>query len=147
MDLGGRTLFRASLPSPDRPDLASGLEVFNKRVRFQVDASAWLLASRPDRRQTHQKLRDKVIERCKTGPYIRVRPQLSGFAGSCRASLDKLAIRGIRAFDDKHTNVIQFQSPVTVIVGTNGTGKTVSTSPLAIHSVFRLPTHLTPGPL
>jgi predicted ATPase len=42
-----------------------------------------------------------------------------------RASLDKLAIRGIRAFDDKHTNVIQFQSPVTVIVGTNGTGKTV----------------------
>lgn len=43
-----------------------------------------------------------------------------------RASLDKLAIRGIRAFDDKHTNVIQFQSPVTVIVGTNGTGKTVS---------------------
>ena len=49
----------------------------------------------------------------------------------CRASLDKLAIRGIRAFDDKHTNVIQFQSPVTVIVGTNGTGKTVTLLALA----------------
>lgn len=43
-----------------------------------------------------------------------------------RSSLDKLAIRGIRSFDDKSMNVIQFYSPVTVIVGVNGTGKTVS---------------------
>ncbi|KAG1766114.1 P-loop containing nucleoside triphosphate hydrolase protein [Suillus placidus] len=40
------------------------------------------------------------------------------------ASLDKLAIRGIRSFDDKQISVIEFFSPVTVIVGHNGSGKT-----------------------
>jgi DNA repair protein RAD50 len=40
------------------------------------------------------------------------------------SSLDKLAIRGIRSFDDKHISIIQFFSPVTVIVGHNGSGKT-----------------------
>ena len=40
------------------------------------------------------------------------------------ASLDKLAIRGIRSFDDKSIAVIEFFSPVTVIVGHNGSGKT-----------------------
>jgi len=44
-----------------------------------------------------------------------------------RASLNKLAIRGIRSFDDKHVQVIEFYSPLTVIVGHNGSGKTVST--------------------
>ena len=43
-----------------------------------------------------------------------------------RASLNKLAIRGIRSFDDKHVQVIEFYSPLTVIVGHNGSGKTVS---------------------
>lgn len=38
-------------------------------------------------------------------------------------TLDKLAIRGIRSFDDKKVSVIEF-SPVTVIVGHNGSGKT-----------------------
>jgi hypothetical protein len=42
-----------------------------------------------------------------------------------RASLNKLAIRGIRSFDDKHVQVIEFYSPLTVIVGHNGSGKTV----------------------
>ncbi|KEP54869.1 DNA repair protein RAD50 [Rhizoctonia solani 123E] len=41
-----------------------------------------------------------------------------------RASLNKLAIRGIRSFDDKSVAVIEFYSPVTVIVGHNGSGKT-----------------------
>ena len=41
------------------------------------------------------------------------------------ASLNKLAIRGIRSFDDKSISVIEFYSPVTVIVGHNGSGKTV----------------------
>lgn len=41
------------------------------------------------------------------------------------ASLNKLAIRGIRSFDDKNIAVIEFFSPVTVIVGHNGSGKTV----------------------
>ncbi|KAK4056438.1 DNA repair protein rad50 [Microbotryomycetes sp. JL221] len=40
------------------------------------------------------------------------------------SSLDKLAIRGIRSFDDKDLSVIQFYSPLTVIVGHNGSGKT-----------------------
>ncbi|KAH8114569.1 AAA domain-containing protein [Phellopilus nigrolimitatus] len=40
------------------------------------------------------------------------------------ASLNKLAIRGIRSFDDKQIAVIEFFSPVTVIVGHNGSGKT-----------------------
>lgn len=40
------------------------------------------------------------------------------------ASLNKLAIRGIRSFDDKSVSVIEFFSPVTVIVGHNGSGKT-----------------------
>ena len=39
------------------------------------------------------------------------------------ASLNKLAIRGIRSFDDKSISVIEF-FPVTVIVGHNGSGKT-----------------------
>lgn len=41
------------------------------------------------------------------------------------AALNKLAIRGIRSFDDKQISVIEFFSPVTVIVGHNGSGKTV----------------------
>ena len=40
------------------------------------------------------------------------------------SSINKLAIRGIRSFDDKHISVIEFFSPVTVIVGHNGSGKT-----------------------
>jgi predicted ATP-dependent endonuclease of OLD family len=40
------------------------------------------------------------------------------------STLDKLAIRGIRSFDDKGIAVIQFRPPVTVIVGHNGSGKT-----------------------
>ncbi|KAI0670775.1 hypothetical protein C8Q78DRAFT_1078750 [Trametes maxima] len=40
------------------------------------------------------------------------------------AHLNKLAIRGIRSFDDKQVSVIEFFSPVTVIVGHNGSGKT-----------------------
>jgi DNA repair protein RAD50 len=44
----------------------------------------------------------------------------------CRtmSTLNKLAIRGIRSFDDKSLSVIEFFSPVTVIVGHNGSGKT-----------------------
>ncbi|WVR06574.1 hypothetical protein IAU60_003606 [Kwoniella sp. DSM 27419] len=38
--------------------------------------------------------------------------------------LHHLAIRGIRSFDDKHVQVIEFYSPLTVIVGHNGSGKT-----------------------
>lgn len=40
------------------------------------------------------------------------------------ACLNKLAIRGIRSFDDKQISIIEFFTPVTVIVGHNGSGKT-----------------------
>jgi DNA repair protein RAD50 len=40
------------------------------------------------------------------------------------STLSKLAIRGIRSFDDKGIAIIEFFSPVTVIVGHNGSGKT-----------------------
>jgi DNA repair protein RAD50 len=46
------------------------------------------------------------------------------------AALEKLLIRGIRSFDDKAASVIEFYSPVTVIVGHNGSGKTVSWYPI-----------------
>ncbi|WFC96043.1 DNA repair protein rad50 [Malassezia brasiliensis] len=41
------------------------------------------------------------------------------------AELDKLAIRGVRSFDPKAVHIIQFFKPLTVIVGHNGSGKTV----------------------
>ena len=40
------------------------------------------------------------------------------------SSINKLGIRGIRAFDDKGIVFMDFFSPVTVIVGHNGSGKT-----------------------
>ncbi|KAM3580225.1 DNA repair protein rad50 [Umbelopsis sp. WA50703] len=42
------------------------------------------------------------------------------------SSVDKLLIRGIRSFEPEEPNVIQFYSPLTLIVGSNGSGKTVS---------------------
>jgi DNA repair protein RAD50 len=40
------------------------------------------------------------------------------------ASIQKLLIRGIRSFDPQQEQVIDFQSPLTLIVGHNGAGKT-----------------------
>ncbi|TPX43333.1 hypothetical protein SeMB42_g03734 [Synchytrium endobioticum] len=40
------------------------------------------------------------------------------------SSIDRLAIRGIRSFSPDEVNIIKFYSPLTVIVGANGTGKT-----------------------
>jgi DNA repair protein RAD50 len=42
------------------------------------------------------------------------------------ASIQKLLIRGIRSFDPAEEQVIDFQTPLTLIVGHNGAGKTVS---------------------
>ena len=42
------------------------------------------------------------------------------------SALEKLLIQGIRSFDDKQPSIIEFYSPVTAIVGQNGSGKTVS---------------------
>lgn len=43
-----------------------------------------------------------------------------------RSTIDKIAIRGIRSFDHEKMAVMQFYTPLTVIVGHNGSGKTVS---------------------
>ena len=40
-------------------------------------------------------------------------------------SIDKLLIQGIRSFSPQNRNVIEFFKPLTLIVGTNGAGKTV----------------------
>ena len=42
------------------------------------------------------------------------------------ASIQKLLIRGIRSFDPQQEQVIDFQSPLTLIVGHNGAGKTTA---------------------
>jgi len=43
----------------------------------------------------------------------------------CRHPDTELAIRGVRSFDSHTVNIIQFFKPLTVIVGYNGSGKTV----------------------
>lgn len=40
------------------------------------------------------------------------------------SKLEKLTIQGIRSFNPKEKNVIEFFTPLTLIVGSNGTGKT-----------------------
>lgn len=44
------------------------------------------------------------------------------------SALDKLLIKGIRSFSPDNTHVIEFYKPLTLIVGQNGAGKTVSTA-------------------
>lgn len=40
------------------------------------------------------------------------------------SSIDKLLLRGIRSFSPYQENVIEFYTPLTIIVGHNGAGKT-----------------------
>lgn len=42
-------------------------------------------------------------------------------------TVDKLLVQGIRSFGPHKRNVIDFYTPLTLIVGQNGAGKTVST--------------------
>jgi DNA repair protein RAD50 len=41
-------------------------------------------------------------------------------------SIEQMAISGIRSFDPKKQQVIDFFKPLTVILGPNGAGKTVN---------------------
>lgn len=41
------------------------------------------------------------------------------------STVDKMLIKGIRSFDPENKNVITFFRPLTLIVGSNGAGKTV----------------------
>lgn len=40
-------------------------------------------------------------------------------------SIDRLLIQGIRSFGPQNRNIIEFYHPLTIIVGSNGAGKTV----------------------
>ena len=42
------------------------------------------------------------------------------------AKIEKMLISGIRSYPPDGHSVIEFQNPLTLIVGANGTGKTVS---------------------
>ena len=42
------------------------------------------------------------------------------------AKIEKMKIMGIRSYSPEEGSVIEFQSPLTLIVGQNGCGKTVS---------------------
>lgn len=42
------------------------------------------------------------------------------------SKIDKLSIKGIRSFDQSTDVKIDFSTPITLIQGTNGSGKTVS---------------------
>jgi len=46
-------------------------------------------------------------------------------------SIDKLLVKGIRSFSPDNQHVIEFYRPLTLIVGQNGAGKTVSQQPVA----------------
>jgi DNA repair protein RAD50 len=55
------------------------------------------------------------------------------------ASINKLSIRGIRAFSPERDETIQFYSPLTMIVGSNGCGKTTIVECLKFLSTGSLP--------
>ena len=42
------------------------------------------------------------------------------------AVIEKMAICGIRSYNPNEHSVIEFQTPLTLLVGQNGCGKTVS---------------------
>ena len=45
------------------------------------------------------------------------------------SKIEKLFIRGVRSFGDQNAEVISFNTPLTLIVGYNGSGKTVRSPP------------------
>ena len=61
------------------------------------------------------------------------------------SKLQKMSIQGIRSFgpDDTDKQVITFFSPLTLILGPNGTGKTVRRTPLfTIMAAFPVRSHI-----
>ncbi|PYH84492.1 hypothetical protein BO82DRAFT_372518 [Aspergillus uvarum CBS 121591] len=49
---------------------------------------------------------------------------LTALVDSPRSKIDKLSILGVRSFDNTRSETIQFHTPLTLIVGYNGSGKT-----------------------
>ncbi|CAN1334274.1 DNA repair protein RAD50 [Linum perenne] len=56
------------------------------------------------------------------------------------STVDKMLIKGIRSFDPENKHVITFFKPLTLIVGSNGAGKTVFLRPLSSTSFFQTST-------
>ncbi|KAK7520453.1 DNA repair protein Rad50 [Phyllosticta citriasiana] len=67
---------------------------------------------------------------------------LGGAPAILRASsyIDKLSILGVRSFDNRVSETIQFYSPLTLIVGFNGSGKTTIIECLKYATIGELPT-------
>lgn len=49
------------------------------------------------------------------------------------STVDKMLIKGIRSFDPENKNVVTFFRPLTLIVGSNGAGKTVKSFNPCLH--------------
>ncbi|KAK4626999.1 DNA repair protein RAD50 [Fulvia fulva] len=61
------------------------------------------------------------------------------------SKIDKLQIRGIRSFDARNPMSIQFHAPLTLIVGTNGSGKTTIIECLKYVTTGELPPNAAKG--
>ncbi|BFZ64098.1 DNA repair protein rad50 [Saitoella coloradoensis] len=61
------------------------------------------------------------------------------------SSIDKLSIMGVRSFDNQVRETIQFYSPLTLIVGHNGSGKTTIIECLKYATTGDLPPNATKG--
>ncbi len=61
------------------------------------------------------------------------------------SSIDKLSIRGIRSFDHINSETLQFFTPLTLIVGYNGSGKTTIIECLKYATTSELPPNSTKG--
>jgi len=59
--------------------------------------------------------------------------------------IDKLSILGVRSFDNTHSEVIQFHKPLTLIVGSNGSGKTTIIECLKYVTTGELPPNCKTG--
>ena len=51
------------------------------------------------------------------------------------AVIEKMAICGIRSYNPNEHSIIEFQTPLTLLVGQNGCGKTVSVFSSVFHEV------------
>lgn len=61
------------------------------------------------------------------------------------SSIDKLTIRGIRAFNPNEEQKIEFQKPLTLILGQNGAGKTTIIESLRTMTAGSMPPHTLNG--
>ncbi|TKA33225.1 hypothetical protein B0A50_00778 [Salinomyces thailandicus] len=59
--------------------------------------------------------------------------------------IDKLSILGVRSFDNVHSETIKFHSPLTLIVGSNGSGKTTIIECLKYVTTGELPPNAKQG--